>query len=298
MTITIKKWVYLFTLSIIWGSSYILIKKGLVGLTPLQLGSTRIIMTTAILMIFGLKQLRKIPKEASKWIIFTGFFGTFFPSYLFAFAETVIDSSVAAVLNGMTPLFTLIWGLLFFNSSFKWMKIVGVLVGFGGTLVLVSNEFTMRSGLSSWYAFLVMAATLCYSINVNLIKHKLQGVPALAIALGNFIAIVIPAFVVLLFTDFPWTKITSSPVVISSIGYILILSLFGTALAKVMFNELVSISTAVFSISITYLLPVVAIAWGILDGEQFTVIQWVGCALILLGVYLITDKKLPKDEGS
>lgn len=298
MTITIKKWVYLFTLSLIWGSSYILIKKGLVGLTPLQLGSTRIVMTTVILMIFGWKQLRKIPKEAWKWIILTGFFGTFFPSYLFAFAETVIDSSVAAVLNGMTPLFTLILGLLFFNSSFKWMKIVGVLVGFGGTLVLVSNEFTMRSGLSSWYAFLVMAATLCYSINVNLIKYKLQGVPALAIALGNFIAIVIPAFGVLLFTDFPWTKITSSPEVSSSIGYILILSLFGTALAKVMFNELVSISTAVFSISITYLLPIVAIAWGILDGEQFTLIQWLGCALILLGVYLITDKKRPKDQAS
>jgi drug/metabolite transporter (DMT)-like permease len=298
MTITIKKWVYLITLSIIWGSSYILIKKGLVGLTPLQLGSTRIIMTTVILMIFGWKQLQKIPKNAWKWIILTGFFGTFFPSYLFAFAETVIDSSVAAVLNGMTPLFTLILGLLFFNSSFKWMKIIGVLVGFGGTLVLVSNEFTMRSGLSSWYAFLVVAATLCYSINVNLIKHKLQGVPALAIALGNFIAIVIPAFVVLLFVDFPWTKIISSSEVSSSIGYILILSLFGTALAKVMFNELVSISTAVFSISITYLLPIVAIAWGILDGEQFTLIQWLGCALILLGVYLITDKKRPKNEAS
>lgn len=298
MTITIKKWVYLITLSIIWGSSYILIKKGLVGLTPLQLGSSRIIMTTVILMIFGWKQLQKIPKNAWKWIILTGFFGTFFPSYLFAFAETVIDSSVAAVLNGMTPLFTLILGLLFFNLSFKWMKIVGVLVGFGGTLVLVSNEFTMRSGLSSWYAFLVVAATLCYSINVNSIKHKLQGVPALAIALGNFITIVIPAFVVLLFVDFPWTKIISSSEVSSSIGYILILSLFGTALAKVMFNELVSISTAVFSISITYLLPIVAIAWGILDGEQFTLIQWLGCALILLGVYLITDKKRPKNEAS
>lgn len=298
MTITIKKWVYLFTLSIIWGSSYILIKKGLVGLTPLQLGSTRIVMTTVILMIFGWKQLRKIPKEAWIWIILTGFFGTFFPSYLFAFAETVIDSSVAAVLNGITPLFTLMLGLLFFNSSFKRMKIVGVLVGFGGTLVLVSNEFTMRSGLSSWYAFLVMAATLCYSINVNLIKYKLQGVHALAIALGNFIAIVIPAFGVLLFTDFPYTKITSSPEISSSIGYILILSLFGTALAKVMFNELVSISSAVFSISITYLLPIVAIAWGILDGEQFTLIQWLGCALILLGVYLITDRKRPKDQAS
>lgn len=294
MTIQIKKWVYLFTLSLIWGSSYILIKKGLVGLTPLQLGSTRILMTTFILLIFGWKQLLHIPKDAWKWIVLTGFFGTFLPSYLFAFAETVIDSSVAAVLNGMTPLFTLILGLLFFKSRFKWMKILGVLVGFGGTLVLVSNEFTIRSGLNSWYAFLVVAAAICYSINVNLIKHKLQAVPAYAIALGNFVSIVIPAFVVLLLVDFPWTEVLTSDELSSSMGYILILSLFGTALAKVMFNELVSISTAVFSISITYLLPIVAIAWGILDGEQFSLIQWLGCALILLGVYLITDKKTPQ----
>jgi drug/metabolite transporter (DMT)-like permease len=294
MTIQIKKWVYLFTLSLIWGSSYILIKKGLVGLTPLQLGSTRILMTTFILLIFGWKQLQLIPKDAWKWIVLTGFFGTFLPSYLFAFAETVIDSSVAAVLNGMTPLFTLILGLLFFNSHFKWMKILGVLVGFGGTLVLVSNEFTIRSGLNSWYAFLVVAAAICYSINVNLIKYKLQAVPAYAIALGNFVSIVIPALVVLLLVDFPWTEVLTSNELSSSMGYILILSLFGTALAKVMFNELVSISTAVFSISITYLLPIVAIAWGILDGEQFSLIQWLGCALILLGVYLITDKKTPQ----
>ena len=294
MTIQIKKWVYLFTLSLIWGSSYILIKKGLVGLTPLQLGSTRILMTTFILLIFGWKQLLHIPKDAWKWIVLTGFFGTFLPSYLFAFAETVIDSSVAAVLNGMTPLFTLILGLLFFNSRFKWMKILGVLVGFGGTLVLVSNEFTIRSGLNSWYAFLVVAAAICYSINVNLIKHKLQAVPAYAIALGNFVSIVIPALVVLLLVDFPWAEVLTSNELSSSMGYILILSLFGTALAKVMFNKLVSISTAVFSISITYLLPIVAIAWGILDGEQFSLIQWLGCALILLGVYLITDKKTPQ----
>ena len=294
MTIQIKKWVYLFTLSLIWGSSYILIKKGLVGLTPLQLGSTRILMTTFILLIFGWKQLLHIPKDAWKWIVLTGFFGTFLPSYLFAFAETVIDSSVAAVLNGMTPLFTLILGLLFFKSHFKWMKILGVLVGFGGTLVLVSNEFTIRSGLKSWYAFLVVAAAICYSLNVNLIKHKLQAVPAYAIALGNFVSLVIPAFVVLLLVDFPWTEVLTSDELSSSMSYILILSLFGTALAKVMFNELVSISTAVFSISITYLLPIVAIAWGILDGEQFSLIQWLGCALILLGVYLITDKKTPQ----
>jgi drug/metabolite transporter (DMT)-like permease len=291
MQVSLKKWVYLFVLSIIWGSSYILIKKGLLGLTPLQLGSTRILMTTAMLSLVGWKQLKKISKDSWKWIIFTGYFGTFFPSYLFAFAETVIDSSVAAVLNGITPLFTLILGFLFFKSTFKWMKILGVFIGFVGTLILVSNEFNIRSGLNSWYAFLVVAAAICYSINVNVIKYKLQDVPALSIALGNFIAIAVPALLVLVTSNFPWGAVYESTALSSSLGYIFILSLFGTALAKVMFNELVSISSPVFSISITYILPIVAISWGILDGEQFVLIQWLGCALILLGVYLITKKK-------
>ena len=256
MKITIKKWVYLFVLSIIWGSSYILIKKGLVALTPLQLGSIRILMTTLILTLFGWKQLKKIPIKAWKWIVITGFFGTFFPSYLFAFAETVIDSSLAAVLNGMTPLFTLLLGFFLFNSKLKWIKIFGVLVGFMGTLVLVSNEFTIRAGDKSWYSFYVIAATLCYSINVNILKYKLQGIPALAIAFGNFVSITLPALVILFIIDFPWTEITVSTELSTSLAYIFILSFLGTAIAKVMFNELVSISTPVFSISITYFLVI------------------------------------------
>ena len=294
MTTTFKKWFFLIVLSMIWGSSYILIKKGLVGLTPLQVGSARILMTTVILSVFGWKQLKKIPFPAWKWIFFTGFFGTFFPSYLFAFAETVIDSSVAAVLNGMTPLFTLILGIVVFGSQWKWGKALGVLIGFGGTLILVSNEFNINTGGDSWYALLVIIATLCYSINVNVIKYKLQGVSSLGIALGNFLAIVIPATLVLLLSDFPWSSLGTSNEVTTSLGYIFILAFFGTAIAKVMFNELVSISSPVFSISITYLLPIVAIAWGVLDGESFSFIQWVGCAFILMGVYLVTEKKRSK----
>ena len=291
MTATYKKWFYLIVLSLIWGSSYILIKKGLVGLTPLQLGSVRILMTTVILAIFGWKQLKKIPISSWKWIVFTGFFGTFFPSYLFAFAETAIDSSVAAVLNGMTPLFTLILGIVVFKSELKWSKTLGVLIGFGGTLILVSNEFSINSGSDSWYALLVVIAAFCYSINVNVIKYKLQGVSALGIALGNFLAILIPAVVVLFISNFSWTSVITDSTVSTSLGYIFVLAFFGTALAKVMFNELVSISSPVFSISITYLLPIVAIGWGILDGETFSLIQWVGCAFILVGVYLVTEKK-------
>ena len=201
MNLSIKKWFYLIILSIIWGSSYILIKKGLIGLDPLQLGSLRIIITTIILSIFGWSKLSKIPKDSWKWIALTGYFGTFFPTFLFAYAETVIDSSVAAVLNGMTPLFTLLIGLVFFRSKLKIKKLLGIMLGFIGTLVLVSNELTINTGPKSWYSYLVVLAAFCYAINVNLIKYKLEGISALAIALGNFIAILFPATLVLIFSN-------------------------------------------------------------------------------------------------
>ena len=291
VNLSIKKWFYLIILSIIWGSSYILIKKGLVGLDPLQLGSLRIIITTIILSIFGWSKLSKIPKYSWKWIALTGYFGTFFPTFLFAYAETAIDSSVAAVLNGMTPLFTLLTGLVFFRSELKIKKLFGIILGFVGTLVLVSNELTINSGSKSWYAYLVVLAAFCYAINVNLIKYKLEGISALAIALGNFIAILFPATLILIFSNFPIQEVLKGTKVSISITYVFILAFFGTALAKVMFNDLVAISSPVFSISITYLLPIVVILWGVLDNEIFTLIQWIGCAFILLGVYLVTESK-------
>ena len=300
MKLNFKKWIYLIILSIIWGSSYILIKKGLIGLSPLQLGSVRILMTTIILLIVGWKKIIFIPRRSWKWIVFTGFLGTFFPNYLFAYAETVIDSSVAAVLNGMTPLFTLIIGVIFFNSKIKMGKILGVLIGFAGTLILVSNEFSINKGSESWYSVLVIIAAICYAINVNIIKYKLEGISALGIALGNFLAIVLPAIFILLFSNFPWEQTLYSSKIRFSLGYIFILALFGTALAKVMFNELVAISSPVFSISITYLLPIVAIGWGLIDGEIFTLVQWGSCVLILFGVYLVTERghlKKKKDIG-
>lgn len=287
----VKKWVYLIVLSLIWGSSYILIKKGLLGLTPLQLGSIRIFFTTLVLLTFGFQSIKKIPKKAWPWIVMTGCVGTFFPSYLFAISETVINSSVVAVLNGMTPLFTLLLSVFYFKINFKRKQLLGVLIGFVGTLILVSNEFSISSISDGSYALLVVVAAFCYAINVNLLKYKLQGVPPIAIAVGNFIVIAPLALLVFLFTDFNFNGIVDDVVVQESLGYIFILSVFGTALAKVMFNDLVSISSPVFSISITYLLPIVAIGWGLLDQETFSLLQWCACAFILFGVYLVTETR-------
>lgn len=291
MSVKIKKWAYLIILSLIWGSSYILIKKGLVGLTPIQVGSFRILMTTIILLLVGYKSLSGWSKDQWKWLVFTGFFGTFFPSFLFAFSETEINSSVVAVLNGLTPMFTLFIAFMLFKQQVKNKQIVGVAVGFLGTFLLVFQEFTGVSTGDARYAFLVVLAALCYGINVNVIKHKLADVAPMAIALANFIAIAIPALLLLLLSDFPWNSFYKQTEITTSLGYIFILSLFGTAFAKVLFNELLTFSSAVFSISITYLLPIVAIGWGVLDGEYFGGIQWVACGLILGGIYLVTETK-------
>ena len=291
MSNDVKKWIYLLVLSLIWGSSYILIKKGLVGLSPVQLGSFRILMTTFILLLFGYKSLKGWSLEQWKWMAFTGFFGTFFPSFLFSFSETEINSSVVAVLNGLTPLFTLLIAYLFFQQTVKKKQIGGVLLGFAGTFLLVAQEFSLAGNGDARYALLVVIAALCYGINVNTIKYKLEGVTPMAIALANFIAIALPALILLLTSAFPWAIFYRDTTIMTSLGYILILALFGTAFAKVLFNKLLTISSAVFSISITYLLPIVAIGWGVLDGEHFGGMQWLASGLILGGIYLVTETK-------
>lgn len=290
MTITYKKWLYLLLLSLIWGSSYILIKKGLVGLTPLQVGSLRILFTLSILTIAGFKHLKQIPRPQWRWIVVSGFLGTFFPNYLFAFAETKIDSAIAAVLNGLTPLFTLLFGFFLFGIALKRKKLMGVFVGLIGTFILVVKQIQNTGFENSLYLLLVVISAICYAANVNIIKYRLQGISSLGIALGNFIAIAPPALIIA-FNSGVFDLDIQSEEVSYSIGYIIILALFGTALAKVVFNELVSISSPVFSSSITYLLPIVAIFWGVLDGEKLDWLQLVASIVILGGVYLVTDQK-------
>lgn len=285
-----KKWFYLVLLSLIWGSSYILIKKGLIGLTPLQLGSIRILFTLCILFVVGFSHLKKIPKSKWQWIAVSGFLGTFFPNFLFAYAETKIDSAIAAVLNGLTPLFTLLLGLFFFGIALKTKKIFGVLVGLFGTCILVVKQIESTGVENGIFLFMIVIAALCYAANVNIIKYRLGGITSLGIALGNFVVIGIPAFFIALDSGVFQLDMQLEAVT-SSVGFIFVLAFFGTAMAKVVFNELVAISSPVFSSSITYLLPVVAIFWGVLDGEQLDWLQFLASGIILGGVYLVTDTK-------
>jgi len=286
-----KKWLYLIILSIIWGSSFILIKKALIGLSPLQLGSLRIIVSGLILFLAGFKSLKKIPKKTYKWILLSGYLGTFFPAFLFAYAETEIDSAVASILNSIVPINTIILGIVAFKIFSSRNQIIGVLIGFIGTVLLIVNGASINPDQNYWYAFLVIIATINYAISVNIIKRHLQNVPAISIAVGNFVAIMIPSILILLFSGFFTSEVITSPELPMSLLYILLLSIFGTAIAKVLFNKLVQISTPVFASSVTYLMPVVAVMWGLLDGEGFSIWQALATGIILLGVYLANSRK-------
>ncbi len=287
-----KKWIYLFLLSGIWGSSYILIKKGLIGLSPIQLACFRIVITSFILVFFGLRHVKNLSRDQWKWLSVTGFFGTFFPTFLFAYSETKIDSSVVAVLNGLTPLFTLFIAVFFFSYTFRKLQFLGVAVGLLGTVMLIYDEYSSKSFSNANYSLLVLIASLCYGFNVNILKYKLKGVSSIGIAIGNFLAITPPALILLVLSDFSWNTFYKEEDVITSLLFVFILASMGTALAKVMFNELVAISSPVFSVSTTYLLPIVAIGWGILDGESFGISKFLSAFIILIGIYLITLKKL------
>jgi len=297
VNLNLRKWGTLIILSFIWGSSYILIKKGLTGLTPVQLGSLRVIITTILIAPIGYNKIKHIPKNKMKWVAISAFVGSFFPAYLFAFAETEISSSVTAVMVSLTPLFTLLISVIIFGEDLLKKQVIGVIIGFLGIVVLINNELLSSSFNILFVMFIVLAA-FCYAVNANLLKYKLPNIPALGIVFMSFLFMFIPAFIVLFFSNFPFSDFTSDPLILESIVYIVILALFGTAIAKVMYIKLLAISTPVFSVSTTFLMPVVAIFWGLLDGEEFKLTQFFGTSIILLGVYLVTKKKAPTKGAS
>jgi len=278
-------------LSVIWGTSYILIKKGLLGFSPLHLGAVRILLAGIFLFIIGYRSIKDITKAEWKWVALSGFLGSFFPMFLFAFAETEIDSSVAAILNSLVPLFTLFLGLVVFGVRFFKNQLFGVLLGLLGACLLIFFGKHVNPNQNYWYAGLVILAGLGYACNANIIKSKLQHVSPIGIAVGNFATIMIPGFVVLLFSGFFTVEIFKGDYFWSSLGYIALLCIISTCIAKVLFNRLVQLSSAVFSVSVTYLIPLVGIFWGILDGERFTLRQGLSTLLILAGVYLMNKKR-------
>lgn len=286
-----KKWIYLLVLSLIWGSSFILIKKGLVGLNPYQLGSLRIVLTSFILFSVGFKRIGEIRTHHWKWIAISGFVSSFFPPFLFAMAQNHIDSAVVSILNSLTPLATVVVGMLAFGVVTTKRQWLGVFIGLSGTVLLILSGAELHPGQKYGYSTLILLASLGYAFNVNIIKKYLSDISALAVTTGNFLCIFLPGLAVLYVSGF-FSAISDSVAMQQSALYILILSLIGTALAKVLFNKLIQVSSPVFASSVTYAIPVVALLWGVWDGEGFGWLQGVGALVVLMGVYLSHKRRI------
>tara|TARA_A100001011_G_scaffold89012_1_gene93448 strand:+ start:509 stop:1396 length:888 start_codon:yes stop_codon:yes gene_type:complete len=290
----LNKWFYLISLSLIWGSSFILIKKSLVGLEADQLGSLRIIFSSIIIILIAWKRLSKITTLEWKWITISAFLGSFFPAFLFAFAEKEIDSAVASIINSIVPLNTVVIGMVLFNIRSTKRQIIGVLIGLAGTYMLIMSGINLNPDQNYLYSGFVILCSFLYALNVNIIKKYLQHLSALTITVGHFAVIIIPAVIVFYFSDFDVNSLKNQET-IDSVIYVLILAVFGTALAKILFNKLIKISSPVFASSVTYSMLIVSIFWGIVDGEKFSIYQLIATIIIILGVILTNKKAAPKN---
>ena len=289
-----RKWVYLIALSLIWGSSFILIKKSLIGLSPLQVGSLRIVFSSIMIFLIAFNKIKTIQKDKWKWIGVSAIIGTFLPAFLFAFAETQIDSAVAAILNSLVPMNTVLIGLAVFKISTTKTQSLGVIIGFIGTSVLIISGSELNPDQNYLYSGLVIICSILYATNVNLIKKHLFDVNAVAIAAGQFFVIFVPSIIVLVYSGFFDLEFRNNDLLYYSLLYVLLLSFFGTAMAKILFNKLIQISSPVFASSVTYSMLIVSVLWGLLDGELFNINQAVATILIIIGVYL-SNKKKPID---
>jgi drug/metabolite transporter (DMT)-like permease len=283
-------WLVFILLSIVWGSSFILMKEGLRAFTPYQVASLRMFFAGLVLLPFAIKAFRKIPKDKMGLVLISGLVGNFIPAYLFCIAETKIDSALAGILNSLTPLFTILVGIVVYKAQTSAVKILGILIGFIGlTFLMLTGKELHLDHLS--YASLVLIATLLYGIYVHTVGRYLKEISSIQIASVAFSFLILPSATVLYFTGYFKMDFTN-PLVVHSTLTSAVLGMVGTSMASILFYYLVKKAGVLFGSLVTYGIPVVAVAWGLIYGESLAPLQLLCLVVILLGVYIVNRGNL------
>ncbi|MCB4236083.1 DMT family transporter [Kaistella anthropi] len=281
-----EKWILLALLSLIWGSSFILIKKSLDHFNPYEVGALRVLIAGLVLLPVAIKNIRKFPKKNLKWLILAAISGNFIPMFLFPIAETEVSSSIAGIINSMMPIFVIIVGALLWKFETTKRQIIGVLISFSGACILAfsggeGGEFKLIPIL------LLLLATLLYAISTTTVKSKLSDIPAKILSAFIFsLVLIFPSLIALVFAGF-FNELKMDNNLLVGLGFVSLLSVFGTGLAMMLNYRLLSVSTPLFASTVTLLMPIVAIIWGILDGEKLTSMQVFGAVIILAGLIFL-----------
>ena len=282
--------ILLILLSLIWGTSFILIKQGLKVFSPAEVGSMRVAAASVFLLPFAFLRWKELKRGDHFKLFLSGMLGIFIPAFLFALAQTRLQSSVTGILNTLSPVWAVVMAVLFFAQRFRGYAIIGLLISFVGAIILAAARAEGAVGGFNAYALLVVLACALYGFNVNYLKYKVEGLGSLTITSVSLLLIWPFALVYLFgFTNFTH-KLIEQPGAWEAAGYIIILALMSTAVANLIFNKLLQIASPLFAASVTYIMPIVSVMWGVLDGEQLAMGHFVGMVAILGGVYLANRK--------
>lgn len=282
-------WLIFIILSLIWGSSFILMKGGLQHLNAYQVAALRIVFSGIVLLPSAIRFFRLIPRDKLLVIFMSGVLGSLLPAFLFCIAEEGIDSALAGTLNSLTPIFVIITGALFFKSRASANKIWGIVIAITGSLLLLFSKGKMQQSQNLFYVSYVILATVFYGINVNMVHRHMKNIGSLQIAAVALTLNAIPAFGILIYTGY-FSLPLLDPAILASTGFAALLGIFGTAIASIIFYMLVKRADAIFASMVTYGIPIVANLWGLIYGEE---VGWkqVGCLLLILaGVYVANRK--------
>ncbi|MEO5790298.1 MAG: DMT family transporter [Gelidibacter sp.] len=285
-----NRWFLFSILALTWGSSFILVKKSLLAFSPYEIGAIRVAVSGLILGIIGFPAIFKMPRKTLFWVVVAGFFGNFLPMFLFPIAQQEVSSSLAGILDALFPIFVLAFGFLLFGIKSTVTQVFGGVVGFLGAASLIYFSEANSEDSQFWYAMLVVLAGASYAVNALVIKERIPDLTSIKLTAAVFSFWSIPSFIILFFTGF-FQNFELTPERTEAMGYLGILSVFGTAVAMFLYYKLIQNTSPVFASSVSYLLPIVAVMWGILDGEEFTLWYIVGGVLILIGIYMIREKK-------
>ena len=279
-------WGLLILLAVIWGSSPFLIKKALFKLDPFEIGALRLTLASFVLMPFLLKNLKEIKRKDYFILFISGIVGNVVPYFLYPIAQTKIDSATSGVLTSLTPFFALIIGVIFYKLKATKNNIIGLIIGFLGTFLLILFSGSSGGFTADVFGLFVVAATLLYGINLNLVKYHLKHLKPIAITSFSIVSILPITLYILFFLSPFHYHLNNFDFYKVELGYVLILGVLGTSIATIIFYNLIKIKDTVFASMVTYLMPLVAISLGVIDGEKINEVQLFGMALILTGVFI------------
>ena len=285
----IESILYLVILSLIWGSSFILMKKGMLTYAPDQVASMRVLFAGLVFVPLIIKQFKNIPWDKFKYILIFALLEIGIPPFLYTYAQTKVDSSSAGILNSLVPLFTLFVGVVMFKLRYHWLTTIGVIVGLLGAFIITflkaGRTDVAEFHLANSWGLLIVLATFFYGIAGNILKEKLSDVSSSLLTAISFVSLAIPAGIYLFTTNFAHIPLSDSGNLHSFLA-IVTLAIFGSSFAIWLFSHLIKKSNALFASFVTYLIPFVSMLWGWMDGENISLFHFFSLLVIFTGIYI------------